>query len=293
MELNIKKSLQANIPGWNGKVLADWIGWFGEKNGTQVHRQSRYLSNDPSVIATQADLAKAAGFDGFRATVQGPTVNPFLHDASMKLWEACLERGMLYCYLLDPWIAKNQPNPTQAVIDSLNSADYQRVMASDAYLPEHYVCEFDLANSAGVNVAAVQAAFPAIPILTWHKGYTWPIIPADPAHPLNVIAILQIEHSLPTMKMGSATLKFNDGGLPQPLGVQAKDFRGQRDYSQSAWNNGPTHVIDAQGGNFFYDCVATIPASMPYVCVPTWSDYEEQTAIEDVIAMLGGRRLGK
>jgi hypothetical protein len=292
IELNIKKSIQKNIPGWNGKVLVDKISWSGEKNGTQVHRQSRYLSNDPSVIANQCDLAQAAGFDGWRLTVQGVTVNPFLHDATIKLWEACLERQMLFCLLLDPWIAKQQPNPTQAVIDSLQSVDYQRIFDSPIYLPERYICEFDLANSAGVNIVNVQLACPTTPIISWHSGYTWPNVSNNSANPVDSLAILKSDSAKSTMKMCSANPCFNDGGQPIPANISAKDFKGLRDYSLSVWpGNGPTRVIDSQGGNWFFDQLGVIPPTIPYICIPTWDDYDEGTNIEHILAMLGGVRL--
>lgn len=293
--LSLKQSVQKNIPNWNGKLLAHVMGWFGEGNPTKVHRVSRYLSNDPAVVAAQLDAMQAVGIDGIIVTWQGPTANPFLHDATIKLWEGCMWRQMLFGLCLDPWIAEGQPNPTQAAITALQSVDCQRMLASPAYLPEKYVIEFDLANSAGVNIPAVQAAVPTIPLLTWHIGYSWPNAPADSHSPTDSLATLKANNALPSMKMAGVNIMFNDGGTPLPTGVLASVFKGLRNYAQSVWGpgSGATRVIDHQAGNWFYDQLAVTPATIPYICVVTWNDSDEGSGFEHVIAVLTGARIGK
>lgn len=259
--LGFKQSLQKVLPTWNGKALAHVMGWFGEGDPVKVHRVSRYVSNVPSVIASQLNMMQECGIDGIIVTWQGPTVNAFLHDATIKLWEGCMERQMLFALLLDPWIAKQQTNPTQAVITALESVDCQRMLNSPAYLPEGFVIEFDLANSAGVNVANVQSAVSSTPLLSWHTGFSWPNLSPDPAEPTSSISTLKSDNANPAMKIAGVNVMFNDGGSPLPIGAVASNFLGQRNYAQSVWGPGvgATRVIDHQGGNWFYDQLAVTP----------------------------------
>lgn len=293
--MNFKSSLQANIPSWDGKALAHVMGWFGEGNPVQVHRQSRYMSNDPKVVASQLVLLQATGFDGVLVTWQGPTVNPFLHDATIRIWEACMERQMLFGLVLDPWIAKNQPNPTTATIAALQHVDTQRMLDSPCYLPEQYVLEFNLAKAANVDIAAVQVAMPNKPILSWHAGFSWPNIPVDAAHPADALAALKSDNAKPTMKVAGVNIMFNDGGIPLPVGVLASAFHGLRNYAQSVWGpgSGLTRVIDHQGGNWFFDQLAVTPAIVPYIALVTWNDHDEGSGVEHVVAAFAGTRIGK
>ena len=303
--LNFKQSLTKNIPGWKGKTLAHMQGWFGETevvNGVavpKVHRINRYLSNDPKVVKAQLDLIQAVGFDGITIDWEGALVNPFLHAATIALWEGCLEHGMLFCLMLDQWIAKGQPNPTQATITQLQSADCQRMLESPCYLPEGYVIEFDLTNAAGVDVATVQAAVPNNPLLSWHTGFSWPNIPAgqpfNPQNPANAIAALAADNAKPTMRIAGVNIFFNDGGNPLPQGVDGPQFAGTRDYNTSAWgpSTGPCRVFDHQAGNYFFDQLVGMPATMPYIALVTWNDHDEQSGIvEPVLAAFSGIRIG-
>lgn len=289
--MNLKRSIGKSIPGWSGSLLAHMMAWFGEPN--KVHRQNRYASNDPKVIGTQLDAMQAQGIDGICLTVQGQTVNPFLHDATIKIWEACMERRMLFSFVLDPWIAENQPSPTQAVIAALQSTDYQRILDSPAYLPERFVLEFDLAHMAGVSIAAVQAAFPNVPILSWHSGFSWPTLPVNSSSPADSLASMRADNAKASMKVAGVNVMFNDAGEPMPLGVTSANFRGQRDYSQSVWGGGSAKVIDHQAGNWFYDQLAVTPATVPYIALVTWNDHDEGTGIEHVVAALNGTRIGR
>ena len=304
MNINFKQSLQANIPGWNGKALAHMQGWFGEGNPVKVHRVNRYLSNDPNVVKAQLDLIQAVGFDGITIDTQGALVNPFLHEATIALWEGCMEHDMLFCLMLDQWMAKGlydptkpspQTAPTQAVVTQLQSTDFQRMLSSPCYLPEGFIIEFDLAASAGVDIATIQAAVPNDPILSWHTGFSWPQLGANPQSPTDAIAKLKNDNAQPTMKIAGVNVVFNDGGMPLPANVVASAFTGQRNYSVSAWGTsvGATRVIDHQAGNYFFDQLAVTPATIPYIGLATWNDSDEGTGIEHVLAALSGVRIGK
>jgi hypothetical protein len=288
----LKQTVQANVPNWNGKLLTHVMPWFNEPG--KIHRVSRYASNDPAVVEAQLDAMQAVGIEGIIVTYQGPSVSPFSHDSTMRLWEGCLEHQMLFALCLDPWIAKASPNPTQAAIIALQSPDVQRMINSPAYLPERFIIEFDLANSAGVTIATLQAATPTTPLLTWHVGYSWPNAPADPHNPVDALATLKSDNAKPTMKMPGINIRFNDGGAPLPAGVPLASFKGLRDYNNSVWGagTGAARVIDHQAGNWFFDQLAVTPPAAPYVCLVTWNDSDEGTDNEATIAALSGHRIG-
>jgi hypothetical protein len=292
--LNLKQSIQANIPGWNGHLIAHVMGWFGEGNPVKVHRVNRYLSNSPAVVAAQLDAMRSIGIEGVMVTWQGPTVNPFLHAATIALWEGCMERQMLFGLVLDPWIAEGQANPTQAAIAALQSSDCQEMLNSPAYLPEGYIIDFNLAAAAGVTIAALQAAVPSNPILSWHSGFSWPNIPVNPQVPADSLAALKADNANPAMKIAGVNVVFDDGGQPLPTGVIASLFKGLRNYALSVWpGTTPTRAIDHQAGNWFFDQLAVTPATVPYIALVTWNDSDEGSGIEHVIAALSGVRIGK
>lgn len=268
------------------KLLAHWMGWFGEPN--KVHRVSRYASNDVGVINAQLSCMQAVGIDGVIVTYQG-TVNSFLLDATIKLSYACTAKGMLFALLLDPWIAKGQANPTQVVIDQMNGEYFRMMLSCPAYIPEKYVLEFDLGPAANVNVSQVQAAFPNIPILSKHKGYSWPEIN-------NTVPILKSDNANPLMKIPGVFVGFNDAGflvVPPALDSNGNPVR---DYCHSVWDKTVNaRVIDHQAGNAFFDSINALPVAIlsPYVAIVTWNDHDEGTGIEQFCSAITGIRIGK
>jgi hypothetical protein len=278
--INLKTAIPTPV-----KLLTHWMGWHGQPS--RVNHVTRYRSVDPWAIDAQLDAMQAVGIDGAIATWQGPTVNPYLHQATIGLCERLGRRQMLFALLLDPWIAKGQPNPTQVATAALQHPDTVEMLASSAYLPEKYVLEFDLA-SAGVNVPQLVAAFPKSPIISKHSGYSWPEISST-------MAILAADNANPAMKIPGVILQFFDGGQPLPAGsfTNAPLWNGNRDYNTSVWGGSPARMIEHQAGNIFLDSAALVPKSAPYAAVVTWNDYEEGTAIEPFCSMISGIRIGK
>lgn len=271
--------------GITSKPLIHRVGWFG--NGT-IHKLTSYVSNDPATIKRQADLIQASGFAGIVHLWYGPTVSTFLHDSMMKMWRECEERGLLFALMLDPWIARGQANQTQAVVTALQSEDFKLVVGSKSYVPEGYVMEFGLA-SVGVNVATVQAAFPTMPILSKHTGFSWP-------ETTGTIATLTKDNANVTMRVAGLCLQFMDGGWPLPGGVgSGTSFTGVRDWNTSVWDaaqakaGAPTvRVIPSQGGQFLSQQLAVTPKNVPYVQFVTLDDYDEGTELEPALTLLNG-----
>lgn len=297
--MNIKSVIQST--GWNGKLLAHVMAWFGE--GTHVHRVNRYQSDDPFVVAAQLDNMQALGIDGVIGTWQGATVGPVQTRAYQLFSEMCAERGMLFAFLLDPWLVKGRANtsvsPVQEVINRLNDPVVQEILNAPSYIPEKAILEFDLSSSGvmGANVvdfSQVAKALPQYKFLSKHTGYSWPEI-------TNTLATLQKDNANFTMLIPGVCVQFNDGGTPYIMSgttmnysVTTTNWGGLRDYAHSVWDNTTgTRVIDHQGGNTFMDHVASVPKTAPYAAVVTWNDSDEGTDIEKFAVMCSGKRIGK
>jgi hypothetical protein len=284
--LSLKAAVKQAIPGWNGKLGAHFMGWFGDGN---THRVNRYKSNDTAVVKSQLDAQQAVGIEFDILTWKGS--GNFVDSTAAVLLAEIKRRGMLFAYLLDPWIAKNEPwddkskpspQRTQKVIDQLTGA--AAVLNDGCYMRSDgkpLVCEFSL-SEIGVDLAKVRLAHPELNILSWHTGYSWPNIGTNGAGQLGT---LKADHAKASMRIASVNPCFNDAGYPLT--------DGSRDYCHSVWSKtGPARAIDHQAGNWFLDQLATIPSSVPFVAVATWNDHDEGTGIEQFVSMLTGIRIG-
>ena len=267
--MNIKTSIN-----FTGKLLAHVMGWFGEPGHThRVH----YTSNDSYVIERQLSCMQAVGIDGVIVTWQGATVNPYLHATAVEMCFQCHSRGMLFALLLDPWIVKGRKDqsvtPEQEIVNRLNDASTQQMLASSAYLPEKYILDF----STGADMAKVGASLPSLKFLSKHTGFSWPEI-------TNTLSVLAKDNANPTMKIPGVCVGFNDGGFVKSDGT--------RDYAHSVWDvTLPTRVIDSEAGKTFYDQAALIPPGSPYAAIVTWNDHDEQTAIEQFASVASGIKI--
>ncbi len=296
--MNFKSVLQN--AGWNsnGKLLANVMPWVGEP--THVHRCSSYNSNNPFAVARQITNLKAAGFDGVILTWRGVQVaGGFDQVTALQLAYQCSNAGMLFAYMLDPGILKWRTDPSTTpyettLINNFNDPGVQQVLNCGAYLPEGYV--FDFLTGYSINWATVQAGVTGAQKIVGIKrnaDYTWACLIDIPS--------LAAQHASTAIKVPSVAYGLNDAGCPLPYGATLATYNGTRDYSQSVWSTAPNsqlaRVNDTQGGKYFMDCVQSIIASptakaAKYVSLVTWNDYDERTAVEDMIVGMTGVRIG-
>lgn len=284
--LSMKAALSNS--GWRGKLLAHWMPWFGDGH---YHPMTAYKSNNIFTIGKQLDVMQAVGIDGVIATWQGPTVNPFAHEATVNMCDELGERGMLFALLLDPWVCRGAINDAQAkqktpltsdqvaaiadplVVAAMNDPMVVGMLDSPAYLPEKFVLDF----GTGANFATVEKSVGAMQFLMRTVGYSWPEI-------INTLPILAKHNANPLMAIPGICPKFFDGGAPGALGVI--------DWSKQSWETGePTRSIEDQAGNFFHDQVALVPIKTSYAAIVTWNDYNERTAVEPMCSILAGKRI--
>lgn len=274
-------NFKAALPNFKGKLLAHWMPWTG--NPLRVSHDTGYKQNDLAVIKAQVDCMKASGIDGVIACWQGPN-SSFTHDAFVKMFFTCLDQEMSFMVLLDQWIAKNQPNPTQSVITALQSQLFQEMLP---FFVEKWVLEFDLGlPGVGVNILQVQQAVPNITLLSKHTGFSWP-------ETTNSLPALARDNANPTMKVPGIFSRFDDSGYPLPNGVTDPiHFVGQRDYSRGVWGAVPPRIVEARAGKTFLDSCMALPGAAQYAGLVTWNDYDEGTEHEPEASRMTGIRIG-
>lgn len=291
------------------KMLVHVMPWFGDG---KIHRMNRYLSNDPATITKQINVLRATRIggqviSGVIMTWQGPLAT-FQHQAVTQWNTQCVQRGMLFGLLMDPWLAKlgspgNSTPMASNVINALNDPSSQAMFNSSAYLPEKFILDFNISGGQFNMSTDVAPQFPTLKFLEQGAGFSWPSInmgiPDSDQRNAACVSSLTSQNSNAAMRIPGICLGFNDSGMPTPAGVTLGNFTGTRDWNSSVWS--PTvgaqvaRVLDPQGGNFFYDQVApsVTPFGVPYWAFVTWNDYDERTAIEDAAAAMCGLQIGQ
>lgn len=261
--------------GFAGKLMFDLMTWFGDGN---VHRVSRYLSTDPTVIKNQLSLMQIAGAKGVRVTWLGPS-HTFIHQAAMEVCDKCSDMGMLFALLLDPHV--------NGQVNWWLDPGFLMMCESAAYIPEKWLCDF------GTGIDYTKVTLPAgFSVLYDQKGFGW----ANAYNGANAqtLSELQATNKLSTMKWPFVTNGFCDAGFPLPVGVTPLNFTGTRDYGHSVWSDtAAARAIDHQAGNFFFDCIAALSLcpTAPYVGM-VWNDADEGAGVEHFMSAYAGVRIG-
>lgn len=293
------------------QLLVHVMPWFGDGN---IHRMNRYVSNQAAVIQQQINVIRATRIQGriisgVILTWQGPLA-AFSHSAVTQWSSLCTQNNMLFCLLLDPWIAKlgspgNATPQAINVINALNDPSSQAMLNAPSYVPEKFVLDFNVSGGQFNMQTAVAPSFPSLTFLEQGAGFSWPsinmTIPNSNSRNAASVAQLKSQNSNAAMRIPGICMGFDDTGMPTPPGTTSATWTGTRDWNTSVWGTnlasagGPVaRVLDAQGGNFFYDQVdpAVTPLGAPYWGYVTWNDYDERTAIEDTASAMCGLRIG-
>lgn len=283
-------------------LYADVMPWYGTPG--EVHKAD-YNMVAPGVMDAQLDNMQACGVGGVRVTYQGsnPQVAPFGHQVTKLLAAKCLQRGMRFMFLMDPWDVKQwaqekYASPEAAMIATLTSPDVQVILKNPLLYVDKWIMEFN----TGVNVALVQAAVPGFQIGSWHKHYTWPNFLKQPdgtEYGWDQVPFVR-ENALPTMVMPGVFSRFDDGGLLTNkaavlAGVAAKKpIAALRDRSKSVWGDGPARIIPDNAGKTWLDSVAALKSCInkpKIVSLITWNDWDEGTDHEGRAVQATGIRI--
>lgn len=277
----------------NGRLAAHHVTYLGDGH---VHRGVPYVATDLAVIVKKLSLMSLCGIKVVLATWQGPWATSSHLDACL-MSNLCVEMGMQFALVLDPWCAKLGPNgvtipSTQNVIAALNAPTTQAMLNSTSYVPEKFILDFN----TGANLSQLAVAFPHCDFLGFRTGFSWPSIPPITNSVLrNLAAVADIakQNANPAMKIPGLCMNFDDSGMPLPAGVQTMTgflaAGGVRDLTQSTWG-GPARILESFSGQFLAQQLAVTPATAPIVAIVTWDDYDEQSSgpLEKIVAELVG-----
>lgn len=284
----IKEVLVAR--GFRGRLLAHVMPWFSRTPGQNYHPVTPYDSGNPLTIGRQLTAMQAGGVDGVIVTYQGPGAIPPGPAATVEMSRQCAEREMLFGLLMDPWAAKiGGPNKEKNMSVVLNHPDVTAMLASPAYLPEGYLLDF----ATGVDWKKVLVpAFGGKPrvVLGLNTGYAWSHDQGD----VDPIVSLKDTYSRQKIVIGALVMSFFDGGALAPGGAAKDSATGASvDFNKRNWGTGElARMTPDRAGNYFWDQVDSQPlASLPYMALETWNDYNERTAWEPWFSAFTGERI--
>lgn len=253
-------------------LLAHLMQWFQPGNSHCSNTGVTYDSSDPLQIACQVRLAQSLGIDGFIVDWYGPsTVNPFGDLAFRNLLLVasvlgnfragiCIDKGA--CQAL---VSKGAT--WQSAFDQCISYIKQNYSQNPAFFSD-YILEF------GCGQKAIDAGSPinfsAYPNLLHDSAkfglyYTWALPNAQ----------AQAQHySDPNCIMGSVCAHFNDTNVSKP--------------ATGIWGGAPRFMDSNLTMSNWHQGWQLITPKMKYIQIVTWNDYEERTAVEGELGMLGG-----
>jgi hypothetical protein len=268
------------FPGKTVKTIAWPELWFGSSS----HLDPGYKSDDPATVAAQVTTVKSRGFTLVAPNWYGPDVQP--QHRSMLLWQAqCEKQGLPFVVGLDKGSWKGMPkggDPTAYGI-SMMKFMAQNFFSSPAYFKHSdgrflLLC-WDCAAVPGIDCAKVFGSIPNVAVL--HSGpdgfnkpgsagaFAWVGLP-DPIAYQKTFFAAAANHPK-AIVIGSVVKGFDDHGR-----------RGSLDPTKSCWNQAQDYrFVNEREGQLFLDSVALLNQYDPeYALLPTWNDYEENTATE-------------
>ncbi|MGH9643662.1 MAG: PKD domain-containing protein [Terriglobales bacterium] len=266
-------------PGFNGKIYAHVVGWFGGTN----HESIGYNSSDPAVVKAQLNDMVSRGIDGIVHVWYGPGTNISNLETQAIMNEAPNHPGFTFAIMIDQGAIKwgscyPSCTATQAVI---NLATYvaNTYFPSPSYLRINgrpVLTNFDIDGNYSVDWNAVSAAVPGNPIFLFQNNggfthtltggsYSW-VMPSDSNNGLDYLAsFYSTGMKYPTEMTVGATYKgFND--------------------TLASWTM--NRILPQQCGQVWLSTFAKINSmynstnQLPAVQLVTWDDYEEGTEIE-------------
>jgi hypothetical protein len=276
-----KEMIQKALPSWRGRLAAHHVSYLSDGH---VHRAVPYVATDANVIAKKLSLMQADGVDIVISTWQG-VYAPSSNLDTVLMAAQCIEVGLQFALLLDPWCAKlsakgQNTNYTANVTASLQAPSTQAILNSPCYVPEKYILDFN----TKADLSALGKSFPTVKFLAQGSGFSWISIPQitdSPARNAAAVANLKAQHVNPAMKIASFCESFDDSGQPLPVGIQSQAAfdaaGGKRDLTQSVWG-GPARILESFAGEFAQQQLATINPNTPIIAVLTFDDYDEQSS---------------
>jgi PKD repeat protein len=266
-------------PGFNGKIYAHVVGWFGGSN----HESIGYNSSDPAVVKAQLNDMVSRGIDGIVHVWYGPGSNISNLEAQAVMNEAPNHPGFTFAIMIDhgaiQWDSCYPScTATQALIN-LTTYVANTYFSSPSYLRINgrpVLTSFAMDSSYSIDWNAVAAATPGNPIFLFQNNggfthtltggsYSW-VMPTDSNYGLDYLgSFYSTGMAYPTETTVGATYKgFND---------TLASWTANRIMAQQC---GQTWLSTFAKLNSMYNSTNQLPVLQ----LVTWDDYEEGTEIE-------------
>jgi PKD repeat protein len=272
-------------PGFNGKMYAHLMGWFGGSN----HINVGYSSNTATQVASQVNDMQSRGFDGLILDWYGPSHGMEDQVAKLLAVEVPKHSNFTWGLIEDAGALNSCANTlgcdvTAKLISDLTYA-YDNYEQSPSYITINgrpMVAFFGLETVSGIDWTRVSSSVPGNPVYIWRNsgGFTKPLSGGS-------FAWVNINKSDPT-DIGKTYLdNLYSTGLTYPLkSTVATGYKGFND-SAASWgsnrvmvqNCGQTWLATMAETGKYYSATQDVYG----VQIATWNDYEEGTEIESGI----------
>jgi PKD repeat protein len=272
-------------PGFNGKMYAHLMGWFGGSNHVSVG----YSSNTSTQVASQVNDMISRGFDGLILDWYGPSHGMEDQVAQLLAMEIPKHNGFTWSLIEDVGALKTCANTsgcdvTAKLISDLTYA-YNNYEQSSSYMKINgrpIVAFFGVETLSGIDWTRVSASVPGNPIYIWRNsgGFTKPLSGGS-------FAWVNVNKADPT----DLGMSYLDNFYSTSLSYLSKTTlaTGYKGFDDSAASWGSGKLMNQNCGQTWLKTMAetgkyyTASQDVYGVQVATWNDYEEGTEMESGI----------
>ncbi len=272
-------------PGFNGKMFAHLMGWFGGSN----HINVGYNSDDANQVAAQVSDMASRGYDGLILDWYGPTHGMEDDVAKLLAVEVPKHPGFTWALIEDQGGLKTCANTsgcdvTALLINHLTYAynNYEQSPSYAKFNGRPIVLFFGVETLSGIDWTRVKAGVPGNPVFIWRNsgGFTKPLSSGS-------FAWVNVNKSDPT----DIGLSYLDNFYSTSLKylTEATFGTGYKGFNDSAASWGTSKLINQNCGQTWLTTMAEMAKyyssslDMFGVQIATWNDYEEGTEVESGI----------
>jgi PKD repeat protein len=272
-------------PGFNGKMYAHLMGWFGPSN----HYNVGYSSNTSAQVASQVNDMQSRGFDGLILDWYGPSHGIEDQVAQLLLTEVPKHTNFTWAVMEDVGAIKTCANTsgcdvTAKLINDLTYA-YNNYEQSPSYIKINgrpIIPFFGIETISGIDWTRVSASVPGNPIYIWRNagGFSKSLSGGS-------FAWVNINKTDPT----DIALSYLDNFYSTSLNYLSKTTlaTGYKGFDDSAASWGANKLMYQNCGQTWLKSMAETgkyynsSTNVYGVQIATWNDYEEGTEIESGI----------
>ena len=272
-------------PGFNGKMYAHLMGWFGGSN----HVSIGYSSNSSTQVASQVNDMISRGFDGLILDWYGPSHGMEDQVAALLAVEIPKHNGFTWSLIEDVGGLKTCANTagcdvTAKLISDLTYA-YNNYEQSSSYMKINgrpIVAFFGVETLSGIDWTRVSANVPGNSIYIWRNsgGFTKALSGGS-------FAWVNVNKADPTdLGMGYLDNFYSTSLTYLSKATLATGYKGFND-SLASWGSGK--LMNQNCGQTWLKTMAetgkyySATQDVYGVQVATWNDYEEGTEMESGI----------